>query len=613
MVWWPTVWVASDLVVAFPDSRIVSTVGLALFGVGAIGLAQMALSYPTGPARRPARRLLRLRARLPGAGDPERVPHPLLRRARVPVLLASGTDAAPRRRAAVVAPVVEQGLGDSDHGNAPIGLFVLYRRLYRASPGARRTQGPLVVTTTFVTLTSWVFLLLVVLEDVDPLPNLSYVLNSGVLAVALTSFLGLAVTWRARGVVGDLVVELDRAGPGKVRDALARTIGDPTLELALWLPERGAWVGRARGARSCFPTRPDAPSRSSATGWRRSCTTRRSSTSPRCSRRPGRRRVWRSRTSGSRPSCASQLAELRESRSRIVRAGDEERRRLERDLHDGAQQRLLAVGMALQLLRASVDGNERAAALVDETETEVQAPLRELRELARGIHPASSSTTACPPRSRTLAGRAPIPVEVRVPPSGCRPRSRPPRTSSSPRRSRTSRSTRGLARRGADRAGERDGAGRGLRRRCRGRRACGRREGLRGLADRATRSTAACASRARRAAGRACSRSSRAGRDRRRRRAAPSGARTAARGGGHRRRGEAGDAAGLLALVEAELPDVAIVDIRMPPTHTDEGLVAAAEIRDGGPPSECSCSPSTWTPSTRCACSRRGPGVAVTC
>lgn len=79
--------------------------------------------------------------------------------------------------------------------------------------------------------------------------------------------------------------------------------------------------------------------------------------------------------------------ELRESRARIVRAGDEERRRLERDLHDGAQQRLLALGMALQLLRSHVT-DRQGGVLLRETEGELQEALADLRELARGIHPA---------------------------------------------------------------------------------------------------------------------------------------------------------------------------------------------------------------------------------
>ena len=110
----------------------------------------------------------------------------------------------------------------------------------------------------------------------------------------------------------------------------------------------------------------------------------------------------------------AQLLELRQSRARIVRAGDEERRRLERDLHDGAQQRLLGIGMALQLLRSSVDGNARAAALLDETEPEVQAALRELRELASGIHPAVLADQGLAAAVRTLADRAPVPVQVQA-------------------------------------------------------------------------------------------------------------------------------------------------------------------------------------------------------
>jgi signal transduction histidine kinase len=93
-----------------------------------------------------------------------------------------------------------------------------------------------------------------------------------------------------------------------------------------------------------------------------------------------------------------------------VRAGDEERRRLERDLHDGAQQRLLGVGMALQLLR-SANGDERDT-LLDETEAEVQAALAELRELARGIHPAVLTDHGLAAAVRTLADRAPVPVEI---------------------------------------------------------------------------------------------------------------------------------------------------------------------------------------------------------
>jgi signal transduction histidine kinase len=106
----------------------------------------------------------------------------------------------------------------------------------------------------------------------------------------------------------------------------------------------------------------------------------------------------------------AQLAELSESRARIVRSADEERRRLERDLHDGAQQRLLALGMALQLLRSRVDGD--GGALLAEAESELQQALSELRELARGIHPAVLVDQGLDAAVRTLAARAAVPVEV---------------------------------------------------------------------------------------------------------------------------------------------------------------------------------------------------------
>ena len=110
----------------------------------------------------------------------------------------------------------------------------------------------------------------------------------------------------------------------------------------------------------------------------------------------------------------AQLVELRESRARIVQAGDEERRRLERDLHDGAQQRLLGIGMALQLLGPRIGENEEADALLDETQPELQSAVRELRELARGIHPAVLTDQGLDAAVRTLADRARLPVDVEV-------------------------------------------------------------------------------------------------------------------------------------------------------------------------------------------------------
>ena len=108
----------------------------------------------------------------------------------------------------------------------------------------------------------------------------------------------------------------------------------------------------------------------------------------------------------------AQLGELRDSRARIVKAGDRERRRLERDLHDGAQQRLLALGMGLHLLGGHVDPSGKE--LLAESEVELQEALRELRELAQGIHPAALTDNGLADAVRTLAQRAPVPVTTDV-------------------------------------------------------------------------------------------------------------------------------------------------------------------------------------------------------
>jgi PAS domain S-box-containing protein len=107
--------------------------------------------------------------------------------------------------------------------------------------------------------------------------------------------------------------------------------------------------------------------------------------------------------------------ELAASRARIVEAGDAARRRLERDLHDGAQQRLVALALALRLARARLDKEPaEAARLLESAGDELQQGLEQLREVARGIHPALLSDRGLRPALESLAGRAPFPVELDV-------------------------------------------------------------------------------------------------------------------------------------------------------------------------------------------------------
>jgi signal transduction histidine kinase len=102
---------------------------------------------------------------------------------------------------------------------------------------------------------------------------------------------------------------------------------------------------------------------------------------------------------------------MRRSRVRIVAAGDDARRRLERNLHDGAQQRLIAL---LLQLRGAQRGTVAAHAAVEAAVEELAAAVKELRELAQGIHPSALTERGLRSALRIVAARAPVPVELDV-------------------------------------------------------------------------------------------------------------------------------------------------------------------------------------------------------
>jgi len=109
------------------------------------------------------------------------------------------------------------------------------------------------------------------------------------------------------------------------------------------------------------------------------------------------------------------VEELRASRERIVRAQDEERRRVERNLHDGAQQRLVALSLSLGRAQAAVDGSGAVSGeLLAGAQSELRVALAELRQLAQGIHPTILVTGGLEPALRSLADRSPVPVEIEV-------------------------------------------------------------------------------------------------------------------------------------------------------------------------------------------------------
>src|SRR5262249_39468467 len=198
----------------------------------------------------------------------------------------------------------------------------------------------------------------------------------------------------ARGNVSGLLLELDRAPPtpATLRDALARTLSDPSLELLFWLPDRGSYVD-ATGAVAPFPT-----------DGRRAVTLLENDGAPVAAIVHDQSLLEEAELVDSAAAAArlalenarlhaetrAQLLEGRESRRRIAVAADDERRRIERNLHDGAQNRLLALALELSnahhhLATRAVDPElERLLAASVE---ELQGTVEELRTLARGLHP----------------------------------------------------------------------------------------------------------------------------------------------------------------------------------------------------------------------------------
>ena len=110
---------------------------------------------------------------------------------------------------------------------------------------------------------------------------------------------------------------------------------------------------------------------------------------------------------------AVRTEEIRASRARIIEAADAARRKIERDLHDGAQQRLVAMALNVRVARARLERDpESAGPFLEELGKELAEASAELRELARGIHPAVLTERGLAPAIETLASRAPVPVEI---------------------------------------------------------------------------------------------------------------------------------------------------------------------------------------------------------
>ena len=238
------------------------------------------------------------------------------------------------------------------------------------------------------------------------------------LGLAPVVFLGALLNARlARSAVGDLILELRaEPAPPDLRDALARASGDPSLELVYWLPDFGVYVDL--GGR---PVKlPDLEGRATTLIDRDGAHVAALIHDPALLDEPelldGVEAAAGIALENGRLNAElrARLEELRGSRARIVEAAQNERQLLERNLHDGAQQRLIALSLDLSILKGRIDGDSEARAGIDQARRQIAASLAELREISCGLHPAVVSGHGLPVALEQLAARSPVPVELEI-------------------------------------------------------------------------------------------------------------------------------------------------------------------------------------------------------
>ena len=296
-------------------------------------------------------------------------------------------------------------------------VIALGRRWLRSSGPVRRQMAPVLVGAVAILLqsASWIFLSSgTSLEPLDDLIFLAQIaIPIAVLGVMLRSRL-------ARAGVADLVMELGQTPtPAHLRDALANALGDPSLQVAYYAPTQDRFVDAAGEPIEL----PDDSTGLAVTMLERNGVREVAIIHDAILlEEPGlvasvagamRLAVENDRLTAE---VEAQLQEVRASRARIVEAGDLERRRIERDLHDGAQQRLISLSLELRVARSELGeaGDPALRESLDRAAYEAQAALVELRELALGIHPLILTEGGLGEAVESLADRTSVDVSVDV-------------------------------------------------------------------------------------------------------------------------------------------------------------------------------------------------------
>ncbi len=300
-------------------------------------------------------------------------------------------------------------------------VIVIAWRLLTDSGPARRTLLPFAVPAALLAIAvvaHAVALQRIPLEDPSqPAFQSIFIVECGAVLLLDAGLVWATVRMRLqRRAVAQITANLGQAPPpGSLQAALAHAVDDPELRIAYWLPDSQGYVD-AEGRPVTEPT--TGPGRMLTTlvrDGRKIAVVSHTAALPDLERAIGAAVRLALENERLQAETLAQLEQLRASRVRIVETGDAERRQLERDLHDGAQQSLLALTYDLRLARAQAqsDDDNPTASLLTEATGEAQTALSELRTLAHGIYPAILGEAGLAPAVTSLAETAAVPLEIR--------------------------------------------------------------------------------------------------------------------------------------------------------------------------------------------------------
>lgn len=293
-------------------------------------------------------------------------------------------------------------------------------RLLRASPAARIRLTP--VWLPAILFAASLAARSIALQSIpveDPFNDILFAIfaisSAALILLAVGLFWSVVRTRVQRRAVAQIVADLDEApAPGTIQAALARALRDPDLRVEYWLPRAKTFVDAGGTPVPDANASPQRVTTRLARGGRTIAVISHSGATAEVEAQIGPAVLLGLENERLQAEVLAQLRELRASRGRVVETADSERCRLERDLHDGAQQRLLAVSYDIRLARATAEthGDTATAKLLERAAEETDDAIADLRELAHGIYPAVLTEAGLGAALETLADTAPLPIAV---------------------------------------------------------------------------------------------------------------------------------------------------------------------------------------------------------